>query len=87
VNTAPSLEQVQALAAQLPPTERRRLAEQILEDLESRSTSGGVCPRYDWMTIRGIAPNLLEGEDAQHWVSRTRREADEQREKQWRHTP
>jgi hypothetical protein len=29
----------------------------------------------------GVAPNLLEGEDAQEWVSRTRREGDDRREK------
>lgn len=40
--------------------------------------------RHDWMSIRGTAPNLLDGEDAQEWVSRTRREGDEHRERQWR---
>jgi hypothetical protein len=28
----------------------------------------------------------LTGEDAQTWVTRTRREGEEQREAQWRHT-
>ena len=31
-------------------------------------------PRRKWLEIGGIAPNLLDGEDAQEWVTRTRRE-------------
>lgn len=27
-----------------------------------------------WLSLSGIAPNLLHGEDAQEWVSRMRRE-------------
>jgi len=34
-----------------------------------------------WSEAMGIAPDLLNGEDAQAWVSRTRREADESRER------
>jgi hypothetical protein len=29
----------------------------------------------------------LAGEDAQTWVTRTRRDGEEQREAQWRHAP
>jgi hypothetical protein len=36
------------------------------------------------MSVRGIVAYPMCGEDAQAWVSRTRREADEQREKQWK---
>jgi len=36
--------------------------------------------RRKWREIRGRSQALLTGEDAQAWVSRTRREADEQRE-------
>lgn len=43
-------------------------------------------PRRKWSEICGIAPYPLVGEDAQAWVSRTRREADEERERQWRRT-
>ena len=31
-------------------------------------------PRRKWLELGGIAPDLLDGEDAQEWVSRTRRE-------------
>jgi hypothetical protein len=43
--------------------------------------------RRSWREIRGVAPNLLCGEDAQEWVSRTRREDTEHREKQWGREP
>ena len=49
-----------------------------------RQSAGRNAGRRDWMSIRGIAPNLLGGEDAQEWVSRTRREGDEHREQQLR---
>jgi hypothetical protein len=71
----------------LPPGERRRLAKRIMDDLPApeRDESAGSEERHDWMSMAGIAPNLLGGEDAQEWVSRTRREADEHRERQWKH--
>jgi len=43
--------------------------------------------RRKWREIRGIAPYPLVGEDAQTWVSRTRRESDESRERQLRRAP
>jgi hypothetical protein len=63
--------------------ERLRLIEMTVHDLTAQP-SGELSERYDWMSIRGIVPDLLEGEDAQAWVSRTRREADEGREQQWK---
>jgi hypothetical protein len=71
----------------LPTTERLRLIEKIVSDLATQAAADRPAERYDWMSVRGIAPNLLGGEDAQAWVSRTRREGDEHREKQWRHEP
>jgi len=41
--------------------------------------------RRKWSEICGSVPYPLFGEDAQDWVSRTRQESDEQREKQWSH--
>ena len=74
-----SLPQVAALAALLPPAERKELAEGILRDL----AEGEPPRRRLWQEIRGSVPYPLCGEDAQAWVSRTRRESDDQREKQW----
>ena len=46
-----------------------------------------LAPRRSWREICGTAPYPLLGEDAQDWVSRTRREGDEHRERQWSRTP
>ncbi|HEV8717729.1 MAG TPA: hypothetical protein VGX03_33520 [Candidatus Binatia bacterium] len=68
----------------LPVAERLRLIEMAVRDLATRPTENEPPKQHDWMSVRGIAPNLLGGEDAQEWVSRSRREADEYREKQWK---
>lgn len=73
-------EQVMAL----PESVRLQLVERINQ--HPAPQEGVVEPkrRRLWSEIRGIAPNLMGGEDAQEWVSRTRREGDEHREKQLR---
>lgn len=43
--------------------------------------------RRKWREIRGMASPSLFGEDAQAYISRTRREADEHRERQLRRAP
>jgi len=70
----------------LPVIERLRLMEKIAHELSATSGESEAA-RHDWLSVRGIAPNLLDGEDAQAWVSRPRREADEQRERQWEREP
>lgn len=71
-----SVPELAALAAQLPPEQRRQLAEQILRDLAGTEASPRV-PRFGfWREIRGMVPCPMFGEDAQAWVSRSRREAD-----------
>jgi hypothetical protein len=75
------------LVKNLPATERLRLVEKIVHDLSTGALEGESGERYDWMDIEGIAPDLLAGEDAQEWVSRTRQESDEHREKQWKPKP
>lgn len=71
-----SYEQVAALAVQLPAEDQQRLAQQLLAS--ARQPSG---QRRSVMEFCGIVPYPLCGEDAQAWVTRTRREADEHREK------
>jgi hypothetical protein len=68
---------------QLPASARRRLAKRIMADLPSDPDKGGTERRYDWLDLEGIAPDLLGGEDAQQWVSRTRRQGTERRREQW----
>jgi hypothetical protein len=68
----------------LPAAERLWLIGKIVNDLSIQAIEGELPDRHDWTSLRGIAPDLLDGEDAQTWVSRTRRESDEDRERQWR---
>lgn len=51
-----------------------RLIEMAAHDLMAQPAKDAPSERHDWMSIRGIAPDLLGGEDAQEWVSRTRGE-------------
>ncbi len=74
-----TLPAVAALAAQLPPTEQRLLAEGILRRLAAVSPSNGP-RRRSWREVRGSVLHPLCGEDAQAWVARGRRQADEHRE-------
>ncbi len=71
-----TLAQVAALAAQLSPAQRRQLAETILRELATPPQPSEP-PRRRWRDIRGSAPYPLCGEDAQAWVSRSRREAED----------
>jgi hypothetical protein len=74
-----TLEQVEALAAKLPPADRRTLAERLLRGLPTQET--GQAPLH-WADIRGALDYPACGEDAQEWVSRSRQEADDRRERQ-----
>lgn len=65
----------------LSPAEQAQLLEKIARNLSHQLPAGEPPERHDWMSVRGIAPHLLAGEDAQAWVSRFRREADEHRDK------
>ena len=62
----------------LSPEDRQRLLEHLI-----RTVPPGRVHRQ-WREIRGAAPYPLLGEDAQTWVSRTRREGDEHRQSQLR---
>jgi len=74
------IEDVYELVRRLPASERLRLVEQIARELSSSATEEIKGQRFDWSSIAGCAPGLLEGEDAQTWVSKTRREGDERRQ-------
>jgi hypothetical protein len=77
-----SVEEIyEQLTRSLSPAEQAQLLEKIARNLSQQIPAGEPQERYDWMSVRGVAPNLLAGEDAQAWVSRSRREADEHRDK------
>ncbi len=75
-----TLEQVEALAALLSPEEQTLLSEWLAERVSAEEPR---CPepRTDWMSLRGVAADLLGNEDAQRWTSHSRQQSDEQRKK------
>jgi hypothetical protein len=78
---SPLLEEVLRQAEQLAPEERLALVEKVMEGLkQSEHSSPSV--RHQVSDFYGIAPNLLEGRDAQEWVNALRDEWSE-REAQW----
>lgn len=92
MSNAITLEQAEKLTAQLPPREQLWLVARISERLskleltasETVASPTGQDPvqECDWASLRGIAPDLLEGQEAQSWVSHSRHEANDQREQQ-----
>ena len=69
---SPRLQQVLTEIAQLTSEERSQLIKQVqqMQTLEAQ-------PKKSWQDLEGIAPNLLNGEDAQAWINRIRDEWDE----------
>ena len=63
----------------LTPDEQLRLIAHLAERV--RATRSVSRPRRKWREIRVVAPYPLVGEDAQVWVSRSRREGTEHRER------
>jgi hypothetical protein len=78
-----TLTAVAELAAQLPPAEQKQLADSILRKLTGDSQTSPSRRRI-WREIRGSVSHPLCGQDAQAWVSSSRREADEPRDPQER---
>lgn len=75
---AATLQNLMRQADSLSPDDQLRLAEYLV----SRARRVKARSSRRWQDLGGIAPNLLSGEDAQEWVSRTRRESDERRKAQ-----
>jgi hypothetical protein len=76
---ATELDKLIRKADSLSPEDRLRLLEHL-----SRKVSPPGRANRQWREIQGAAPYPLLGEDAQAWVSRTRREGDEHRQGQMR---
>src|SRR4051812_46751614 len=60
-----------------------RLAEKARQTYRNQTTTPTTPttqPHRKWAEIRGSAPYPMVGEDAQHWVSRSRHDANEHRE-------
>ena len=75
---SPLLQALLKQAEQLTPEEQLELISRLADQLRIQTTSPK--PQRKWSDLKGLAPYPLMGEDAQEWVSRTRREGDEHRE-------
>ena len=73
-----SVDEVARLAAQLSSAERLQLVRKIHE-LGSSTAAQAPAKRRKWREIRGLVDFLLCGDDAQAWVTTSRRESDKQR--------
>jgi hypothetical protein len=71
---SPLLEQVLQNLEQLTPEEQLEVMNQAKQHLQLRETK---TQKRKLSEFRGIAPNLLEGQDAQAWVNELRSEWDE----------
>ena len=62
---------------------------QLIAHLEANIQHAQQAPdaRPDWRAFEGSVAYPFFGEDAQAWVSRTRQEGTEERERQWRDRP
>jgi hypothetical protein len=71
------LEGIMKQAEALPPDEQLRLIAHLAE--KARQAYGVAPVRRRWSELRGAAQYPMVGEDAQDWVSRTRKESEEDR--------
>lgn len=77
------LKEVINQAEALSPDEQYELVATIVENLRMKAKEE-TKKTYSWKAAIGSVPYPFLGEDAQQWVTRTRAEGDEEREKQWR---
>ena len=68
-------------AEPLSTDEQLILAAMLIEQARKKAAPS---ERYKWLDVMGAAPYPLVGEDAQAWITRTRQEGDDERERQWR---
>ena len=78
---SPLLQTILKQVEQLSYQERLELIQQVAEQMKS-------CPaepkrKHKISEFRGIAPNLLEGRDAQDWVNELRSEWDDRVKLKW----
>ena len=73
-----TLHNLRKMADSLTTGEQLRLAAYLVDKASANYPS---TTHRKWREFRGMARPSLVGEDAQAWVSRTRREADEKRER------
>lgn len=74
---SPLLEQVLQEIEQLTIEEQLEVISHATEQVKRRRLTQHN-PKRSWQELRGIAPNLLNGQDAQEWVNQLRREQDDE---------
>ncbi|MBN4000461.1 hypothetical protein [Nostoc sp. LPT] len=74
-----SLEKILSEIEQLTPQEQLTVMGHLVERIKKHINQAQ--PKRKWSDLKGVAPYPLLGEDAQKWVSRTRQEGDEHRER------
>jgi hypothetical protein len=77
---SPQLQQVLNYVDRLSPTDRIQVMTHVIESIKEYVPTEPVKSIRKWSDLRGMATAPLMGENAQEWVSRTRREGDEHRE-------
>lgn len=77
---SPLLAQVLREIEQLSPEEQSQVISQTTELLK-RQTATHRKPQRKWLDIAGTAPDPMMGEDAQEWVTRTRGESQQHRDR------
>jgi len=80
--TSEELDELVKKAETLKPDEQLLLISRLADKIRGMYQSPRR--RRKWSEICGSVPYPLAGEDAQAWVSRSRREGDEHRERQLR---
>ncbi|NMG09510.1 hypothetical protein [Brasilonema sp. UFV-L1] len=74
-----SLEKILSEIEQLTPEEQWTVMRHLVESIKKYINQ--TQPKRKWSDLKGMAPYPLLGEDAQEWVSRTRKQGDEHRER------
>ncbi|MBF2017869.1 MAG: hypothetical protein IGS23_22265 [Rivularia sp. T60_A2020_040] len=75
---SPLVEKILSEIGQLTPFEQLMVMGHLVEQMKNNITKAPT--KAKWSDLKGMAPYPLCGEDAQEWVSRTRREGNEHRE-------
>jgi hypothetical protein len=76
----PQLQEVLSAIDRLSPIDRIQVMTHVIDSIKEYVPTEPVKLQSKWSDLRGMATAPLMGEDAQEWVSRTRREGDEHRE-------
>ncbi|PSB24028.1 hypothetical protein [Stenomitos frigidus] len=77
---SPLLQQVLQEIEQLTSSEQLEVISHTTEQLKRRAVTQSK-PKRSWRELRGIAPNVLNGQDAQEWVNQLRSEWDEREQR------